>query len=186
MMASCASCGGRHRVDRIDGKLVAEPCREKHSGVASVPSAQVEHRAGPSDRAGSSATPTSKSRYRATPTHVDGIRFASKGEAALYSKMRAEGYLVVPHVRFPLHVLTSPGVPASWFTPDMLRFTPLDTNVDTPGWPQFFTVEAIEFKGPKTLESRDYALRAKAFRATYPSIPLRTFRMVKGQLQEDA
>ena len=126
-------------------------------------------------------TPTSKSRYRATPTHVDGIRFASKGEAALYVKAKAEGWVVVPHVRFPLHVLHTEGMAATWFSPDLLCMAACPDN-DSAG---LHEVQAWEFKGPKALESRDYALRARAFVATYPSIPLRTFRMVKGQLQED-
>ena len=205
MMASCASCGQRHKVENIDGKLVAEPCKDKESRVnpRGQPSGEVAKPTG-HDRSRDSATsggavsnnaqatkmpaskgavrtpaapPTSRSRYRATPTHVDGIRFASRGEAALYVKAKAEGWVVVPHVRFPLHVLHTEGMAATWFSPDLLL-------ISGPGKECYVAV--WEFKGPKFLESRDYALRAKAFRATYPSIPLRTFRKVKGQIVEDA
>ena len=47
-------------------------------------------------------------------------------------------------------------------------------------------VEAWEAKGPKACESRDYQLRARAFRLSYPSIPLRVFRKVAGKFVEDA
>lgn len=129
----------------------------------------------------------STGRYRATPTHVDGIRFASKTEAALYEWARKLGYVVVPHVRYPLHVLTSPGLPASWFTPDLTLFisvpdTAADGSVVDFG---LVVVEAWEAKGAKACESRDYQLRARAFVRSYPSIRLRVFRKVGGEFVED-
>jgi hypothetical protein len=47
-------------------------------------------------------------------------------------------------------------------------------------------VECWEAKGAKACESRDYQLRARAFRLSYPSIPLRVFRKVAGEFVEDA
>lgn len=129
------------------------------------------------------------SKYRATPTHVDGIRFASKTEAGLYEYAKAsEGVVIVPHVRYPLHVLTSPGLPASWFTPDLTLFisvpdTAADGSVVDFG---LVVVEAWEAKGAKACESRDYQLRARAFVRSYPSIRLRVFRKVGGEFVEDS
>jgi hypothetical protein len=134
-------------------------------------------------------------RFRSTPTTRDGIRFASKGEAALYDKAKATGAIVVPHVRFPLHVLTTDGQPATWFTPDLVVMV---AGGDYGDGATMHNVEAWECKpagrkprkgshaGQHGHESRDYALRARAFRTTYTTIPLRVWRVVKGQLQEDA
>ena len=142
------------------GAIVADPCRAKPT---------------PPDHPGL----TKASKYRATPTHIDGIRFASKTEAGLYEWASAKGHVIVPHVRFPLHVLTSPGIQASWFTPDLL------VMVDNGGTPPLYVVEAWEAKGAKACESRDYQLRARAFARSYPSIRLRVFRKVGGEFVED-
>ncbi len=121
-------------------------------------------------------------RFRSTPTMRDGIRFASKGEAALWDKAKATGAVVIPHVRFPLHVLTTEGQSATWFSPDLVVMM---AGGDYDDETTMHNVEAWEFKGPRATESRDYALRARSFRATYPTIPLRVFRRVKGELVED-
>lgn len=121
------------------------------------------------------------SKYRATPTHVDGIRFASKTEAALYEWAKSIGYIIVPHVRFPLYCLTSPGIAASWFTPDLTLFCPVTTTTNA----DCVVVECWEAKGPRACESRDYALRARAFVRSYPAIRLRVFRKVGGEFVED-
>lgn len=114
----------------------------------------------------------STGRYRASPVHADGIRFASKTERDLYLKAKAGDNIVVPHVRFPLHCLSSDDIAATWFTPDLLVFTKRGAEV----W---------EAKGAKACESRDYQLRARAFKMSYPSIPLRVFRKVRGLLEEE-
>lgn len=100
---------------------------------------------------------------------MDGIRFASKGEAALYGRARATAAIVLPHVRFYLALLDDDGR-ALAFTPDL--FLPA-------------RMEAWEFKGARAVESRDYPVRAAAFRAAFPGIVLRTFRKVRGELKED-
>lgn len=125
-----------------------------------------------------STAPVAKAvgKYRAAPTHVDGIRFASKTEAALYEWAKSPCRVIVPHVRFPLHCLTSPGMPAAWFTPDLVIFGIGQERGEVQAW---------EAKGAKACESRDYQLRARAFRMTYPSIPLRVFRREGGRFVED-
>jgi hypothetical protein len=143
------------------GAIVADECGKKPAPVAAA---------------------KAPGKYRATPTHVDGIRFASKTEAGLYEYAKTCGAVVVPHARWPLNCLTSPGFPAVWFTPDLTLFFPV-TNTTALG---HVVVECWEAKGAKACESRDYALRARAFRRTYPSIPLRVFRKVGGEFIEDA
>ena len=43
-MASCSNCGGRHRVTKVDGRLVAEPCAKGTSNAVTVAvPAKVDH-----------------------------------------------------------------------------------------------------------------------------------------------
>lgn len=143
LTGTCSRCGKKHGFDPVS-KAISADCAVASTG-----------------------------RYRASSTHVDGIRFASKTEAGLYEYAKRLGYIVIPHVRFPLHCLTSPGIPATWFTPDLLI------------WGGDDVLEAWEAKGAKACESRDYQLRARAFVRSYPTIPLRVFRKVGGEFVED-
>lgn len=170
LTAKCSRCGGIHAIRFEDGRIVAPECKR---AAAVYPTGDRVK------RPDLSAPARQCRRFASTPTTRDGIRFASRLEADLYGLAKSEpGAVVIPHVRFPLHVVRSEGEPATWFTPDLLVM-----RLDVAG--ERWTVEAWEAKGAKACESRDYRLRARAFRATYPNIPLRVFRRVQGQLVED-
>ena len=47
---------------------------------------------------------------------------------------------------------------------------------------QLFDVEVHEAKGPRGLESRDYAPRLAAFRAQHPNVPVFVWRKRGGRL----
>ena len=166
--ASCHSCG-------FQGPgILAHKCSGGRVGA----DAQAAIVGGRSQRAVAAVEPPARpSRFRATPTTVDGWRFRSKTEAALYAKACRECAMVLPPPRFPLACLAGPGEVAPVYTPDLLVVA--DSALG--GW-----IEAWEAKGPKSCESRDYTLRARAFRQSWQAIPLRVFRMVKGRLVEDA
>ena len=169
LTTTCPKCGVKSSVTLDScGQWLSSPHKCAGAG-ASIPTGDAVKRPDLSRR----------TKYRATPTTRDGIRFASKTEAALYDMAKREpGAVVIPHVRFPLHAITTAGEPCAWFTPDLLVL-----RLDLSG--ERWAVECYEAKGPRALESRDYALRARAFKATYKDIPLRVWRKQRGELVED-
>jgi hypothetical protein len=117
------------------------------------------------------------SRFRATPTTRDGIRFGSKGEAGLWDYAKGYCAVIIPHVRFPL-ALRDERDRALWFTPDLFFPTLMECwEYKARAWKAGHDVRGGE--------SRDYRVRAAAFRQAWPSITLRVFRMERGELRED-
>lgn len=190
--------GERHECAKVDrAAVMATRVPELPAGAVSVAGTPDLERRGvvgvdghaeaPARATDSNQTPVhaaplpAPNKYGAVPTVRDGIRFGSKGEAALYDHLRARCVWVLPHPRFPLLALLEPGQRVPMFTPDFLAATayPLAGEIG-------HRVEAVEFKGGRAAESRDYTLRAAAFRKSYPSIPLRVFRKVRGDLKEDS
>lgn len=135
------------------------------------------------------ATPDKRPRCfaKAKPTTVNGIRFASKTEAVLYRRLLlrqrgSPGSLLLRQVRFDLPALSDPDVdpenaseaPETW-KPDFVFVDPVEISEDgTPLW----TITVHEAKGSKGTESRDFKLRLRAFRVSYPNIPVMIWRSV--------
>lgn len=119
---------------------------------------------------------------RAKPTVVNGFRFASKTEATLYRSLllrqrSTPGSILLRQVRFDLPALAAPvedidkpdtAKPETW-TPDFLFIEPAG---DPPVW----AIEVHEAKGTKGSESRDFTLRLRAFRLSFPNIPVTIWR----------
>lgn len=113
----------------------------------------------------------------AKPTTVDGIRFRSKVEAATYRwlKMPAACGFLLRQVRFDLPNITPIGeTMQSWVVDFVLVLANHDRS---------HLIRVYEAKGSKAAESRDFRLRANAFRSLYPWISVMVCRLIRGEIK---
>lgn len=129
-------------------------------GTVVIPAGPVEDQARALAEA-PMAPPPKRNKYRAKPTVVDGIRFASKREAEYYGTLKLEA-LATPGMFFLTQVpFTLEG--GVKYVADFVVFRPPRTWSDPPE--ETYQVEVIDVKGMRT---PTYRMKRRQVEARYP------------------